>query len=113
MKVLIGTGNAVTKVFSVSAKTIAFSGAYNFDIIPDGNFSVYSVTASKWIYGGGVTGASPGTTATVATTFTAGAPVQTVTFNQLPSGVADGDTLIITVDCPPDIANYNAIVSHA
>ncbi len=111
MKILVGTGNAISTALDTSAKTLSFSGAYNFDIVPDGNFSVYSSTASKWLWGGGTTGAVPGTTAVRTTSLVAGLTVQIITFNQIPSGVANGDTLIIYVDCPDSIADYNSVVT--
>jgi hypothetical protein len=108
MKILIGTGNAVTTTLDVTEKTLTFAGAYNFDIVPEGSFQVYSTTASKYLYDAF---SLPSITATASNSFSAGLNVQVVTFSEIPSGIADGDTLIITVDCPPDVAIYNATVT--
>lgn len=111
MKILIGTGNSVTTAFNTTAKTLVFTGAYNFDIVPDGNFSVYSTTASKWIFGGGPAETVPGITASAEVqTYVAGLPVQTMTFSALPAGVANGDTLIIFCDAPDSVALYNSVI---
>lgn len=108
MKILIGTGNSVSTVLDVTAKTLTFNGAYNFDIIPSGSFQVYSTTASKYLYDAF---SLPNITATASNSFVAGLNVQVVTFSAIPSGIADGDTLVIYVDCPNDVDLYNATVT--
>ena len=107
MKILIGTGNSVTTTLDVTAKTLTFSGAYNFDIVPDNSFQVYSTTASKYLYD---VDTIPSATASATTSYVAGLVVQVVTFSAIPAGIADGDTLIIYCDCPPDVALYNSSV---
>ena len=107
MKILIGTGNSVTTALNVTAKTLTFNGAYNFDIIPDLSFQVYSTTASKYLYDAKT---MPNVTATASNSFVAGLNVQVVTFSAIPSGIADGDTLVIYVDCPDNVALYNSSV---
>lgn len=110
MKILIGTGNAVTCTFSASAKTLAFAGAYNFDITPQ-SLQVYNTTRSAFMYGGD-TSATTGVTITGGvTTYTAGLPIQTFTLSAVPGSSADGDTLVIFCECPDSIAIYNATVT--
>ena len=108
MKILIGTGNAVTTTLNTTAKTLTFAGAYNFDIIPSGSFQVYSTTAGKYLYDAF---SLPNITATASNSFVAGLNVQVVTFSEIPSGIANNDTLIIYCDCPNNVANYNAIIT--
>jgi hypothetical protein len=108
MKILIGTGNAVSTTLDVTAKTLTFAGAYNFDIVPEGSFQVYSTTASKYLYDAF---SLPSITATASNSFVAGLNVQVVTFSAIPSGIADGDTLVIYLDAPDNVATYNAIIT--
>lgn len=110
MVIQIGVGNEVTTTLNVSAKTLTFAGAYNFDIVPSGNFSVYSTTASKYVFGGD---APTRITAASSIAYVAGLPVQTITFSEIVSGVSDGDTLVIFCDCPEGVATYNSIVTGA
>ena len=107
MKILVGTGNSITATFSVSAKTLTFAGAYNFDIVPE-NITVWNTTRSAFMLG--ETGTA---TCTVAYTNVAGLPVQTVTLSALPASSADGDSLVIFLEIPNDVAIYNAIVNNA
>jgi hypothetical protein len=108
MKILIGIGNAVTTTLDTTAKTLTFAGAYNFDIIPEGSFQVYSTTAGKYLYDAF---SLPSITATASNSFTAGLNVQVVTFSAIPSGIENSDTLVIYCDCPNDVALYNATVT--
>ena len=108
MKILIGTGNAVSTTLDTTAKTLTFAGAYNFDIIPSGSFQVYSTTASKYLYDAF---SLPSITATASNSFVAGLNIQVVTFSAIPAGIANGDTLVIYVDAPNDVALYNATVT--
>jgi len=108
MKILIGTGNAVSTTLDTTAKTLTFAGAYNFDIIPSGSFQVYSTTGGKYLYDAST---MPDVTATASNSFVAGLNVQVVTFSAIPSGIANNDTLVCYVDCPPDIAEINSIVT--
>lgn len=108
MKILIGTGNAVTTTLNTTAKTLTFAGAYNFDIIPDGSFQVYSTTGGKYLYDAPT---MPDVTATASNSFVAGLNVQVVTFSAVPAGISNGDTLVIYCDCPNDVALYNATVT--
>ena len=104
MKVKLGLGNLVTYTFNPTAKTLAVSGAYNFDIEPQ-NLEVYDGTLSAWIYGGDSTA-----TATVARTYSPAAlPLQTVTFDKVPAGAASGDTLAVYCDVADDVAIFNAL----
>lgn len=109
MKIQIGLGNAVSCAFNPTAKTLTFTGAYNFDVEP-GNLSVWDSTISQWILGGptGLVAASANPI-----TFTGGLPVQQIQLSAAPSGAASGDTLVILTECPDDVAIYNATVSHA
>lgn len=106
MKILIGTGNSVTTTLNTTAKTLTFNGAYNFDIIPSGSFQVYSTTGAKYLYDAKT---MPDVTAEVTNSFVSGLNVQVVTFSSIPSGIANSDTLIIYVDCPDNVAMYNAL----
>jgi hypothetical protein len=104
MKVKLGLGNLVTYTFNPTAKTLAVSGAYNFDIEPQ-NLEVYDTSLSAWIYGNTSTA-----TATVARTFSPAAlPLQTVTFDKVPAGAASGDTLAVYCEVADDVAIFNAL----
>lgn len=107
MKIKIGEGNAVTCVFNPTAKTLTFSGAYNFDI-EAGNTTVWDTTISQWILNGptGLVSASANDIA-----FTGGLPVQQLQLSDAPSGAASGDTLVIITECPDDVAIYNATIA--
>jgi hypothetical protein len=104
MKIKLGLGNLVTYAFNPTAKTLAVTGAYNFDIEPQ-NLEVYDIALSAYIYGGDSTAS-----ATVARTYTvASRPLQTVTFSAVPSGAASGDTLSVYCEVPDNVAIYNAL----
>lgn len=104
MRIKIGTGNSVSAAFNPTAKTLTFTGAYNFDINPS-TMDVWDSTISEWILGG-TTGTVAASAAPV--TFSGGLPVQTIQLSAAPSGAASGDTLVITCDCPDTVALYNA-----
>jgi len=105
MKIKLGLGNLITYTFNPTAKTLAVTGAYNFDIEPQ-NLEVYDGTLSAYIYGG-----NSAATATVARTFIPSSlPLQTVTFSAVPAGAASGDTLAVYCEVPDDVAIYNALV---
>ena len=113
MKIKLGLGNLVTYTFNPTAKTLAVSGAYNFDIEPQ-NLEVYDTALSAWIYGGDSTASivaiSGSTDQFVARTYSpASLPLQTVTFSAVPSGAASGDTLAVYCEVPDDIAIFNAL----
>lgn len=103
MRIKIGTGNDITVTFAAAAKTLAFAGAYNFDIEPE-NLIVWNTTRSAFMIGNTST-----VTGTVATTWSGGLPIQTVTLSAVPASSADGDTLVILVECPDSVALYNAV----
>ena len=107
MKIRIGTGNAVSCAFNPTAKTLTFTGAYNFDIEPE-NTSVWDSTISQWILNGptGLVAASANPI-----TFTGGLPVQQLQLTDVPAGAASGDTLVIITECADDVALYNATVA--
>lgn len=109
MKIIIGTGNAVSCAFNPTAKTLTFTGAYNFDIEP-GNTSVWDSTISQWILNG-PTGLASASANPI--TFTGGLPIQQLQLSAAPSGAASGDTLVIVTECADDVALYNATVTHA
>jgi hypothetical protein len=105
MKIKLGLGNLITYSFNPTAKTLAVTGAYNFDIEPQ-NLEVYDVALSAYIYGNDSTA-----TATVSRAFTAaGLPIQTVTFDKVPAGAASGDELSVYCEVADDVAIYNALV---
>ena len=112
MKVKLGLGNLVTYTFNPTAKTLAVSGAYNFDIEPQ-NLEVYDGTLSAYIYGGN-------STATIVPIVTNGPlvtrtyspaalPLQTVKFSSVPAGAASGDTLAVYCEVADDVAIFNAL----
>jgi len=114
MRIKLGLGNLVTYSFNPSAKTLAVTGAYNFDIEPQ-NLEVYDGTLSAWIYGGDSTASivaiSGSTDQFVARTYSpASLPLQTVTFSAVPSGAASGDALAVYCEVADDVAIYNALV---
>ena len=103
MRILIGTGNAVSAAFNPTAKTLTFTGAYNFDIEP-ATLDVWDSTLSAWVVGGTST-----TSASAAPiTYSGGLPVQTIQLSAVPASAASGDTLVITCDCPDNVALYNS-----
>ena len=119
MRIKIGLGNSVTVAFDVTAKTLTFTGAYNFDLNEDG-LLVWNTTRSAWMIVGQLPPTGSGTEEDpyvyppVRTeTYVGGLIVQTLTVSTIPAGAANGDTLVITCDCPNDVAIYNATVSHA
>ena len=112
MRIKIGLGNAVTVAFDVTAKTLTFTGAYNFDLYETG-ISVWNTTRSAFM----IVGQLPGTGDPIVyppiktITYVGGLPVQTLTLSSIPAGAANGDTLVITCECPDDVALYNATVA--
>ena len=112
MRIKIGLGNSVTAAYDKTAKTITFTGAYNWDIDPT-SVEIYDVTTGVWILGNGAT-VTTAVTATAAFSNTTGAqPLQVITLSEIFSGSANGDTLAIYCECPDDVAIYNATASHA
>lgn len=103
MRIKIGEGNAVSAAFDPTAKTLTFTGAYNFDIEP-ATLNVWDSSVSAWVVGGTSTTSASAN----AITFSGGLPVQTIQLSAAPSGAASGDTLVITCDCPDAVALYNA-----
>jgi len=102
MRIRIGQGNAVSAAFNTTAKTLTFTGAFNFDIEP-ATMDVWDSSVSAWVLGGTST-----TSASAAPiTFSGGLPVQTIQLSAVPAGAASGDTLVITCDCPDAVAIYN------
>lgn len=93
-----GAHNLYTAVFSVSAKTLTISNVTGFDLTDSSLSYVYSVTASKQI---------PSERVTCALSRVAGKPVWTFTFFDLPTGLADGDTLVIYLNVPDNAAIYS------
>lgn len=102
MRIKIGEGNAVSAAFNTTAKTLTFTGAYNFDIEP-ATLDVWDSSVSAWVVGGTSTTAASAN----AITFSGGLPVQTIQLSAVPAGAASGDTLVITCDCPDSVAIYN------
>lgn len=105
MKIKLGLGNAVTCAFNASAKTLTFTGAYNFSI-NETSIAVWNTTRSAWMLG-----EASLATGTTAVTLSAGLPVYTITLSDVPASSANSDTLVITMDCPDDVALYNATVA--
>ena len=108
MRIKIGVGNAVTVAYDKVAKTLVFTGAYNWDIDPSG-VEVYDTTISAWLLGNGAT-VTKAVTATISIPNTT---IQTLTLSEVVSASANGDTLVIYCECPDDVAIYNATVTHA
>jgi len=112
MRIKIGLGNSVTTTYDKVAKTVTFTGAYNWDIDPT-SVEIYDTTISAWILGNGAT-VNTAVTATIAFSNTATVhPLQVLTLSEIFSASANGDTLAIYCECPNDVALYNATVSHA
>lgn len=92
MQVLLGTPNNIyTAVLSVSGLTLTISNVTGFDLTDSSLSYIYDVTASKQI---------PSERVTCALTRVAGKTVWVYTFFSLPSGVADGDVLVIYLNVP-------------
>jgi hypothetical protein len=105
MKVIVGGYNNVfTAVFDESEKTLAISGVSGFDLTEDSLDNIWDTTASKEI---------PCKRVTMALTFVAGLPVYTYTFFSLPSGLADSDTLVITLNIPDAYATVPCLLYTA
>ena len=102
MRIRIGQGNAVSAAFNPTARTLTFTGAFNFDIEP-ATMDVWDNTISQWVLGGTSTTSASAN----AITFSGGLPVQTIQLDKVPAGAASGDTLVITCDCPDSVAIYN------
>lgn len=109
MKIILGTKNTVTTTFDVANKLLTFTGAYNFDIIPD-ETTIWNTTRSAWMWNGSVSGAAASAASAEVQTYSGGLPVQYIRLNALPASSASGDTLVITTECPKDVAIYNASV---
>jgi hypothetical protein len=109
MKIILGTKNTVTTTFDVANKLLTFTGAFNFDIVPD-ETAIWNTTRSAWMWNGAVTGAVATAASAEPITYTGGLPVQYIRLNALPASSASGDTLVITTECPKDVAIYNALV---
>lgn len=117
MTIKIGLGNSVTVAFDVTAKTLTFTGAYNFDL-NEGGLSVWNTTRSAFMIVGQLPPTGAGTEEDpyvyppVRTeSYVGGLIVQTLTLSSIPVAAANGDTLVITCDCPDDVAIYNATVA--
>ena len=106
MRIKIGVGNSVTVAYDKVAKTLVFTGAYNWDIDPSG-IEVYDTTISAWLLGNGATV----TSAVTATASFANTTIQTLTLSEILSASANTDTLVIYCECPDDVAIYNATVA--
>lgn len=104
MRIKIGEGNAVSAAFDPTAKTLTFTGAYNFSIDPS-SLNVWDSTLNKWVVGGSNNTVSA---SAAPITFSGGLPVQVIQLSAAPSGAASGDTLVITCECPETVALYNA-----
>ena len=116
MRIKIGSGNSVTVAFDVTAKTLTFTGAYNFDLNEKG-LSVWNTTRSAWMIVGQLPPTGSGTILDPyvyppvrTTTYVGGLIVQTLTLSTIPASSANTDVLVITCDCPDDVAIYNATI---
>jgi hypothetical protein len=110
MKIILGTGNSVATTFNVAEKLLTFTNAYNFDIKFD-EVTIWNSTRSAWMWNGSVSGAAASAASGEAITYSGGLPVQYIRLSSLPASSASGDTLVITCECPDDVALYNAFVS--
>ena len=113
MRIKLGLGNLVTYAFNPTAKTLAVTGAYNFDIEPQ-NLEVYDGTLSAWIYGGDSTASIVAVSGYadqfVQRTYSPAAlPLQTVEFSVVPASAASGDTLSVFCEVPDNVAIFNAL----
>lgn len=105
MRVILGSpSNVYTAVFNSTAKTLAVSGVTGFDMTDTTLQTIWDVTASKFI---------PCNRTTVALTYSAGLPVWTYTFFDLPSGVDSSDTLVIQIEIPDTCAIYSILQTLA
>lgn len=112
MRIKIGLGNSVTVAFDPTTKTLAFTGAYNFDLYETG-ISVWNTTRSAFMIVGQLppVGDPPVYPPIKTITYVGGLPVQTLTLSSIPASAASGDALVITCECPDDVAIYNATVA--
>jgi len=92
-----GHNNIYTAALDTTAKTLTISGVLGFDLTDQSLNNIWDTTASKAI---------PCNRVTCALTRVSGQPVWVFTFLTLPSGLANGDTLVITLDVPEDKAAY-------
>ena len=106
----LGYGNALAAAFDASAKTVTITVLYNCDITIGSIKSIYNTTRSAYMYGGNETPPTTGTPSGVVTSsISTGVPIFTLTLNSLPASSANGDSLIILLDMPDDIALFNAM----
>lgn len=97
-RLLVGTNNVLTSTFDTTAKTLKINGCTAFDLTLESLEYIWSTTASKEIP------VSPLTNCV--RTWVAGSPVFTYTFASLPSGVANGDTLLIYLQIPAMFTDF-------
>lgn len=104
-RVLVGTNNVLTSTFDTTAKTLKINGCTAFDLTQESLEYIWDTTTSAEIPIGPVTGCTRA--------WVAGSPVFTYTFASLPSGVANGDTLLIYLQIPAMFTDFMVLQTLA
>lgn len=99
--VLVGSKNILTSTFDTTAKTLKIANCTAFDLTLADLVYVWDTTQSKEIQSTAVQNCISCTRAWVA-----GSPVFTYTFSSLPSGVANGDALLIYLQVPTEFMDF-------
>ena len=106
MHILAGNKNNIfTWAFNAAAKTLSISNNTCYDMQFGDLLSVYDVTTAAAFNFENMTPDSM-----VRTLDTNGLPKYTWTFDQVPAGAANGDTLTIMLNCPDMVLNYSVLL---
>lgn len=106
MKIRLGSGNNLTVAVSLSTKTFTIFGAFNFDVDPN-SITIFDNTIGKWVLGG-PDNLATATALPVTYSTEDGYPVFGIQLDVLPEGFDSSDALVICLECPDDVAIYNA-----
>lgn len=99
--IVVGSKNILTSTFDTTAKTLKIANCTAFDLTLADLVYVWDTTQSKEIQSTTVQNCI-----SCVRTWVAGSPIFTYTFSSLPSGVANGDTLLIYLQVPEFALNY-------
>lgn len=107
MKIRLGLGNHLAAAVSLSTKTFTIFGAFNFDIDAT-SITIFDNTIGKWVLGG-PDNLATATALPVTYSTEDGYPIFGIQLDVLPDGFDSSDALTIFLECPDDVAIYNAI----
>jgi hypothetical protein len=107
MRLVLGSQNNGSAAMNVASKTVTLSNLPGFDIDIQGINSIYNVTRSAFLY------PSPNqmivSTASVITEST-GAETNVFTFNAMPAGWSNGDTIIVVINTSLAYASFLSLL---